>query len=101
LTANHFTSGPGILASHLQAGYDRIRILVIERQKPNDILLICGRIAFEEQFLVTRRVDQGFPLELSLLPHINRQVERNVNKASNILGSLGVTTHPENRISNS
>ena len=91
----------GVFAGARQAGEDRVGVLLVERQKLQDVLARGLAVAREKRLVVARGIDQRRPLVGQLLAQVEREIVIDVDEPGHVLGPLDVSRHPEDRVRHS
>ena len=89
-----------ILARRAQAGEDRVRILIVEREKLDDLFFARFAVPLLEDFRIARRIDEGLPLVRRRQRQIELQMKIDVDETRHILRALDIARHPVNGIGN-
>ena len=97
LRRDDFANGARIFPSRSNAGKNRIRVLRIETQKLNHVLLRRFAVAFLEISVVAGRIDQRLPLLVFAGRRIEHQLQIHIDEPSHVLGSLHIAGQPVNR----
>src|SRR5262249_42727737 len=90
----------GVLARGTDAGEDRVRVLGIERQELDHVLLRAAAVAALELLRIARRVHQRLPLLRRTDRQVEHPVQIHIDEARHVFGAFDIAAHPIDRIGN-
>ena len=99
LRGDDLADGTGVLARLVKTGNDGVRIIPIEGQETENILLGGLAVLLLEPLVVAGNGDHRLPLLMGIHFQIEHEVKIDVDKTGNILGPFDITGHPVNMIS--
>ena len=91
---NNFPDRPGVFTRGTQAGDDGVRIVAVEGQKLDDVVLRGLAAAFSEVLVVPGRVHQRLPLPSGAVRSIEHEVQIDIDEARHVFRPLDVAAHP-------
>src|SRR5262245_44501631 len=89
-----------VLAGCPEARHDRVHVLAVEGQEPDDVALVRRPVALHELLCVAGDVHERLPLLRRAGREIEHQREIHVNEPRDVLRAFDVAAHPVHRFGN-